>query len=157
MAANGELATYLRDHRAGSAGGVELARRIAETSAAGEREDAEEVAKAIEEDIAKLDEVMDRLGVESSRLKRAGAWVGEKLGRGKLRASSPSGRVLQVESMIMGVTGKRHLWRSLARLAEAGEARLSADEMEAYAGRAEDQRRRLEKLHENAARALRGG
>ena len=151
MHANGDLATYLKDHYAGSAGGTELCRRIADSAAAGdEARDVHSIADAIEEDQKALDGIMDRLEVSPSRFKAAGAWIGEKAGRAKLRSSSESGRVLQYEAMIMGVTGKLQLWLSLREIASQL-PELQGPEIEELVRRAEDQRSRLQAWHDTAA------
>jgi hypothetical protein len=61
--------------------------------------------------------------------------------------------VLQFESLIMGVTGKIKLWRCLYEVA-GRDARLQKQEIKTLLDRAEDQRRRLEKLHEDTAHSL---
>ena len=154
MPANSALATYLKDHLAGSKAGVSLARRIA--AGAGdeaERTEMESVAADIQADRQRLLALMDSLEVSPSRFKEAGAWVGEKLGALKLNASAPDRRLLQYESMIMGVTGKLELWRALSE--GIGEPGLSTEELRNLRRRAEDQRSRLENLHGKAASALR--
>jgi hypothetical protein len=148
------LSTYLKDHYAGSSGGTELCRRIAESSDdEAEAREVRALAAEIEADQASLEEIMSRLGVSPSRFKALGAWIGEKAGRGKLRASSGEGRVLQYEAMIMGVTGKLQLWRSLTQV-EAQVPQLQAAELSELARRAEDQRASLESLHGAAALEL---
>lgn len=156
MPVTGDLATYLKDHYAGSAGGTELCRRIAD-SAAGEDEarDVHSIADAIEEDQKSLDGILDRLGVSPSRFKAMGAWIGEKAGRAKLRSSSEVGRVLQYEAMIMGVTGKLQLWLSIQEI-EPHVPELEGPELVELARRAEDQRSRLQRWHDTAAGNLSG-
>ena len=154
MAANRAVATYLKDHLAGSASGVSLARQIAEGSDdQAERREMEGIAGDIEADRRSLLALMKRLEVSPSLVKQAGAWIGEKIGRIKLNASNPDRRLLQYEAMIMGVTGKLELWRSLQH-ASNGDSTLNPEEVRALAKRAEDQRLRLEKLHDRAAAAL---
>ena len=152
------LHIYLADHLAGSSGGVALARRIA-----GENEGNDygremgAIAGAIEEDREALREIMERVGARERRWRQAGALLGERLARAKpngaLLSYSPLSRLLELEGMIMGVTGKLELWRSLRELART-DSRLSAAEIEALAGRAEEQRARLEELHARAAAEL---
>ena len=127
MEGDREFATYLKDHLAGSTGGVSLAQRMADTAQdgtagfqEGEARELAKIAEEIEADQETLLAIMDRLDVPPSRFKRAGAWIGEKLARSKLRASSPWGRVLQFESLIMGVTGKIKLWRGSLAPTAAG-------------------------------------
>ncbi len=158
MRSNRALAIYLRDHLAGSAGGVSLARQLARGAGSeAERSEMEGIAADIEADRRSLLALMERLEIKPSRVKQAGAWLGERLGRVKLNASKPDRRVLQYEAMIMGVTGKLELWRSLGRVeGDGGPPALKAGELGSLEGRAEDQLRRLEKLHGGAASALRG-
>ena len=155
MPANSALATYLKDHLAGSKAGVFLARRIAAgADDEAERTEMESVAADIQADRQRLLALMDSLEVSPSRFKEAAAWVGEKLGALKLNASAPDRRLLQYESMIMGVTGKLELWRALSEGGN-GEPGLSNEELRTLRRRAEDQRSRLENLHGRAASALR--
>ena len=153
------LATYLRDHLAGSAAGVSLARRIADGAVEeSERQEMQSIAADIEADRDILLELMGRLGVAPSRVKQAGAWLGEKIGALKLNASAPDRRLLQYESMIMGVTGKLELWRTLEHGANgsggSGDPSLNRERIRRLAQRAEAQRGRLENLHGAAALAL---
>ena len=112
------------------------------------------IAHAIEEDREALVRIMERVGARKRRWRQAGAWLGERLARAKpngaLLGYSPLSRVLELEGMIMGVTGKLELWRSLRELSR-GDSRLSAEELDALAGRAEEQRALLEVLHSRAA------
>jgi hypothetical protein len=154
VATNGALATYLRDHLAGSAGGASLARRIASGSDdPSAHEEMEAIAAEIEADQRALRALMGRLEVRPSNFKRATAWAGEKLGALKLNTSREDRRLLQYEAMIMGVTGKLELWRGLEGNVDA-DPRLARDELSELARRAEDQRSRLEALHGRAAAAL---
>ena len=95
---------------------------------------------------------MDGLGVGTSKLKDAAGWTAEKLGRLKpndsLLSYSPLSRVVELEGLLIGVTGKRALWESLR--ATVGEAVGGVDLAE-LSGRADDQRARLERLRERAA------
>jgi hypothetical protein len=155
--ADDALATYLKDHYAGAAGGASLARQLAEgASAPEEGEQLEEIAIAIEEDQRILRQLMERLSIEPAGLKQAGAKLGEKLGRVKLHSSGGENRVLQYESMIMGVTGKLQLWNSLLSLT-VGDPRLNIPELERMKARAEEQRAGLERLHDQVAGQALGG
>jgi hypothetical protein len=110
------LAIYLNDHLAGVALGVELARRLRssnqESAEFGPR--LEQVCSEIEGDRKTLVRVMDRLEVSPSKLKPATAWLAEKLGRlklnGQLRGYSPLSRVVELEGLCIGITGKIELW-----------------------------------------------
>jgi hypothetical protein len=147
------LATYLRDHHAGATAGVELARRAAgsnEDNAYGE--ELRRIADEIAEDRESLEQIMDELGVGVDRIKDGAAWAAEKLGRlkpnGQVLGYSPLSRVIELEGLVLGVTGKLALWESLKT---AAETRVGAAELDRLAERAADQRRRLETLRRKAA------
>lgn len=141
------LATYLNDHLAGSTAGVELARR-----ARGSNEDTPlgdflaELTAEIEEDRATLGEVMEAVGAGRDRLKVAAAWAGEKAGRlkpnGRLLSYSPLSRLVELEGLTLGVTGKLALWRLLREL---DDPRLAGFDFDALVARAERQRDELER------------
>ena len=150
------LKLYLEDHYAGATAGLELARR-----AAGANEGTEygellaRIALEIEEDRDSLHAIMSELGVGPDRLKVAGAWAGEKAGRlklnGHLTGFSPQSRVIELEGLVLGVSGKLCLWRALAEVADL-EPRLRTDELERLAERSERQRDELEQLRLQAVR-----
>jgi hypothetical protein len=149
------LATYLQDHYAGSTVGYELAKRTAGANRGSDfGPPLERLARDIGEDRDTLRRLMDDLGVGVDRLKAGAGWAGEKLGRlklnGKLLGYSPLSRVLEVEFLVLGVTGKLALWLALAELAPR-DSRLDAGELERLAARAEDQRARLEDLRRKAS------
>jgi hypothetical protein len=80
------------------------------------------------------------------------AWAGEKFGRlkpnGQLRGYSPLSRLLEVELLMLGVTGKLRLWTGLRE--NVGERAGDHDLVE-LAARAMRQRDQLEQLHRSAA------
>jgi hypothetical protein len=153
------LAIYLNDHLAGSVAGVELARR-ARASNEGTETGAvlAEVCAEIEADRETLREAMRCLEVGEDRVKPVLGWVGEKLGRlkpnGQLRGYSPLSRVLELEGLMIGIAGKRMLWRSLG---DSCKARLPDLDLAALEARAEAQQRRIESLHLKAAKVAFGG
>jgi hypothetical protein len=149
------LHIYLNDHFAGSVAGVEMARRARGSNRGGEfGEPLARLCEEIETDRATLASVMDELGVTRSRIKPALGWLGEKVGRAKLNGRlwsySPLSRVIDLELLLLGVSGKHRLWQLLAEL--VGED--SSADFEALAARAEDQRARVEDLQLRAARLL---
>jgi hypothetical protein len=145
------LPIYLNDHYAGSTAGVELAKRAAKNN----RDNTEfgtalaNLARDVDEDRDSLKQLMDRLGVSEDRIKATLFWVGEKVGRlkpnGELLQFSPLSRVVELEGLITGVSGKLSLWRTLIELAPQDE-RLNEGELTALADRAEDQLGRLHTL-----------
>ena len=151
------LDTYLKDHLAGSRGGFSLAKRIASGSEdAGERREVEAIAAEIKSEREELAALMRTLGVTPSRFKIVGAWAGEKLTALKLNSSRGDRRLLELEGMIMGVTGKLELWRALQLLADR-EPRLVPVRLAELERQAEDQRLRLERLHGQAAESVLSG
>ncbi len=147
------LRTYLQDHHAGATVGVELARRAAGSNADGAYgTELAELADEIAEDRDTLERVMERLGVKPSRLKDAGGWTAEKLGRLKPNNSvlsySPLSRVVELEGLVIGVTGKQAMWESLR--STLGESLNGIDFAELEL-RAEGQRSRLDEMRRRAS------
>jgi hypothetical protein len=151
--ASQHLATYLNDHLGGSTGGLELARRAAGNNEAN-RYGAElsRLADEIDEDRDALQRLMDELDVGTDRIKVAGAWVGEKLARlkpnGALLSYSPLSRLIEIEGLYLGVTGKLSLWTNLE--ATHGQVVGGVDVVE-RAERARSQQERLADLRKRAA------
>ena len=148
------LKTYLQDHHAGATVGLELARRTA-----GANEDNPQfgpelarIADEIAEDREMLEQIMERLEVKPSKLKDAGGWTAEKLGRlkpnNRLLGYSPLSRVIEIEGLVIGVTGKQALWEALETA--VGQS-LDGIDLPALAARASDQRSRLDALRRTAA------
>lgn len=114
------LAIYLQDHLAGATAGRDLARRACSANAGTELGSfLGGLELEIAEDRESLLEIMRHLEVEPDRLKLAGAWAGEKLGRlklnGEITGYSPLSRLVELEGLTLGVTGKLSLWQNLQR------------------------------------------
>ena len=149
------LAIYLQDHYAGSTGGLEMARRTAKANGGTEfGGPLTRLAAEIGEDRDTLKRIMARLEAGRAPVKAALAWGAEKAGRlkpnGQLRGYSPLGRVVEIEALVTGVSGKLSLWRALQAIAPT-EPRLDAAQLADLAGRAEDQLTRLHGLRDRAA------
>jgi len=149
------LEIYLQDHYAGSTGGLELAKRTAKANGGTEfGGPLTRIAGEIREDRNALKRVMARLEVKPAPVKAWLAWAAEKAGRvkpnGQLRGYSPLGRMVELEALITGVSGKLSLWRALQQVAP-GEPRLDATQLAELQGRAEDQLGRLHDLRDRAA------
>ena len=114
-----DLDSYLNDHLAGSISALELIAHWAEVHK-GEPLGSFFVAteREIKEDQDTLRNVMRSVGVEESKLRQAGAWAAEKIGRARLMMAGDEpgslGLVLTLEGLIMGITGKKMMWRALA-------------------------------------------
>jgi hypothetical protein len=149
------LSIYLNDHLAGATAGVEIARRARGANVGTEFEGPlAALCAEIEEDRSTLETIMEELGIGRSRFKPALGWLGEKVGRlkpnGHLRSYSPLSRVIDLEAMILGTTGKLRLWALLAELLE-GE---TPTDLPALIARAERQRATIEGLQSRAAALL---
>ena len=149
------LAIYLNDHLAGATVGMERARMTRDANQGTEfGAPLRVVCGEIEEDRASLESIMDDLDVDRSKLKPALGWLGEKLGRlkpnGQLRGYSPLSRVLDLELLLLGISGKLRLW---ALLTELLEGETSAD-LATLIRRAESQRSTVEDLQARAALLL---
>jgi len=142
------LKIYLEDHYAGATAGLELARRTAGANSGNVYGDVlDRIAREIEEDRDSLRAIMTTLGVGPDRFKVAGAWAGEKAGRlklnGHLTGYSPQSRVIEIEGLVVGVTGKRCLWAALRHIA-AQETRLDVEDLDRLIARADGQLADLE-------------
>ena len=146
------LEIYLQDHHAAAVAGTRLARRVGANVSRKEMSgDLSDVAEEIADDLAALEAIMRRLGTGPSRVKDAITRGGELLGRlklnGRLRERSPLSDVVELETLVVGITGKQALWVSLRSAAV-----LPAEELDQLIERAERQKRIVESAREAAAR-----
>jgi hypothetical protein len=149
-----ELDSYLNDHLAGSVSALEV---IAHWVDAHKEEPLgkffAETEMEIKADQDTLRDVMRTLGVEESKVRKAGAWAAEKIGRARLIIAGDEpgslGLVLTLEGLIMGVTGKKLLWRALAATKLP---QLNTYNFEHLQHRAEEQVKRIEAERISAAR-----
>jgi hypothetical protein len=145
------LAIYLQDHLAGATLGVELARRAA-TENAGTPLGATlaSLAREIECDRDALRSTMSSLQVGPDQLKNGVAWTAEKAARlkfnGRVTEYSPLSPVIELEGLIMGVNGKRAMWRTLRRLAD-DDRRLQPVQLDDLIARADGQLETLWSAH----------
>jgi hypothetical protein len=147
------LGIYLNDHLAGSVVGTRLVRRIAKHNEGNHYgSEASRLAHEIEQDKATLEELMERLGVRKKRARLAVAAVTETAGRlkpnGRLVGYSPLSRVIELEALTIGITGKLELWQSLKATGE----RIDGVDPDELIARAEDQRGRVRELRLQASR-----
>ena len=138
---------YLQDHLAGSTAGVNLARRCAAgTAGTPAGRTLAEVATEIEADRDELKRLMADLGVAGSRLKNAAAWLAERADRlkpnGRMRGEPALQRLHELETLSLGIAGKRALWEALRVAPEVAAA--GHLDLDALAERARSQRERVE-------------
>jgi hypothetical protein len=149
-----ELDSYLNDHLAGSISALELIAHWVEVHK-GEPLGSffMETEREIKADQDTLRDVMRILGIEESKVRQAGAWVAEKVGRARLIIAGDEpgslGLVLTLEGLIMGVTGKKLMW---AALAAAKLPPLNTYNFEQLQHRAEQQVERIEAERMTAVR-----
>jgi hypothetical protein len=149
------LGIYLNDHLAGSTAGVERARSARDANEGTEfGPPLAAVCAEIEADRTTLESIMEELGVGRSKVKPLVGWLGERVGRlkpnGKLHGYSPLGRVIDLEMLLLGISGKLRLWLLLTELLD-GE---SATDLAALIARAEHQRATIAELQVRAAHLL---
>jgi hypothetical protein len=113
-----DLSDYLNDHLAGSVAALELLDRMIEACKGKSLERfLRQLRDDIHQDQEKLKELIEKLGVSESTVRKAGAWIAEKLTRPKIDLGDGSkeeiGVFLGLEALLLGITGKRSLWRAL--------------------------------------------
>jgi hypothetical protein len=141
-----ELDSYLNDHLAGSVSALEVIDHWARAHK-GEALGGffEQIEAEIKADQDRLRDVMRSLGVGESKVRKAGAWAAEKVGRARLMIAGDEpgslGLVLTLEGLIMGVTGKKLMWHALAA---ANLAQLNGYDFEELQRRAEQQIERID-------------
>jgi hypothetical protein len=148
------LATYLNDHLAGATTGRELAKRALANNRGTEFEPTLEwLVEQIVEDREALLGIMRAVGAPEDHLKKLAAFALERVGRLKpnnaLFSYSPLSRLVEFEGLVLGVTGKLAVWRSLQQL---DDPRLARFDLEQLAQRSLEQRDRVEEQRRAAAR-----
>jgi hypothetical protein len=152
------LSSYLNDHLAGSVGAVELLKRLIETYEGKPLgRFFTELLGEIEIDRGKLQELIDKLDVEESAVRKAGAWIAEKISRSKIQLDEARegemGLFLALEALALGITGKLSLWRALAAASEAA-VQLRALDYAELEQRAREQFDRVEAKRLEVARKV---
>ena len=155
-----DLEVYLRDHYAGAVGAIELLEHLIKAHAGQELESFFSLLAAeVKQDQASLHKIMEGIGVETSAVHNAGAWVAEKFGRIKLGFGGDEKggiRLLQaLEALAVGITGKILLWRALEVAPVARDYLKNAD-FDLLKARAEEQLERIEVRRLHAAKAALG-
>lgn len=107
------LTQYLKDHFAGSVAALQLMEHLVSSYADHpEAEQMQILKKEVEADQQQLKSLLDRLGQSEGGVKKAGAWMAEKLLEVKT-GSGDLGLLESLEVLILGIEGKLRLWRSL--------------------------------------------
>ncbi len=151
-----ELSTYLNDHLAGSVAALELVEHLAKNYPdTGLESFFAELHADISADQDLLRDLLHTFDAKESAVRKAGAWLVEKLGRAKLNLSKHevrgAGLLEALEAVVLGITGKCLLWRALA-VASQGAAALRGQDYAKLEQRASAQRDRVEEKRLAAAR-----
>jgi hypothetical protein len=149
------LRTYLRDHHAGAVAGNAMAERcLGNNRGTGYESALAALQTDIEEDCMALEQIMAMLEVSTAPAKDLSARVAEFIGRFKINGQvlrySPSSRVVELEALILGITGKQQLWQSLSVVAVVDEevgVCVDVAELDALLQRASHQLARATELH----------
>ena len=113
------LATYLNEHLAGSVVAIELLGRLTDNAGADttRKQEMIELHKEIEADQDLLKKLLESRSSSQSTVKKAGAWVIEKVTRAKLHLAESKdaglGEVEAFEVLSLGIAGKKGLWEVL--------------------------------------------
>jgi hypothetical protein len=155
---NDDLAIYLNDHLAGSIGALELLDHLIEAC---EGKPIERFCKDLRAEISadqdELRELLRVFEVKESSIRKAGAWIVEKLGRTKLALAGEYdlGLLQALEGLVLGIRGKEALWRALAAVKQQW-PQLQRFDFDRLEKRATDQGARVDaKRLEVAREALR--
>lgn len=145
------LANYLRNHWAASAGGGDLAARVARSHRGTDlAAELDALAVQVVEDREALRGLMDRVGVGPDHLGALAARAGERVGRlkpnGRLVRHSPVSDVLEIEALHGAITAKSAGWEALRVLAPQDD-RLPDARLAELQERASDQLERLSAVH----------
>ena len=152
----GHLGIYLNDHLAGSVAALELVEYLSnnypdttlETFFA-------ELHADISADQDVLRDLLRTFGEEESAVRKAGAWLAEKVGRAKFGISenevNGTGLLEALEGLALGITGKQLMWRALAAASETM-PQLNGLDYGQLEQRAREQRDRVEEKRLAAAR-----
>jgi hypothetical protein len=160
MAESPPLSTYLNDHHAGAEGAIQLTAKAADNNQGTPLGTfLSTLLNDIEADMASLHRIMDLLEVRPVTLKQMAGKVGEKVSRLKLHegvTGDPDvSRLLELETLSVGITGKADLWQTLTELART-DTRLADVDLARLTDRAQDQLQRVREQHRLVAATMFG-
>jgi hypothetical protein len=145
---SGSLQTYLHDHYSGATFAVELLDAL-RTKYPGHElgQFAGELLTEVNHDRELLMNLIQQIGSAGPDLKDLAGWMAEKVSRLKLKHDDPEGlgAFEALETLGLGILGKRSLWIALQRIAEV-DSRVKRPDFEGLARNAEDQFNRVEEF-----------
>jgi hypothetical protein len=150
------LATYLNDHLAGSVTAIELLDHLIKEQT-GQR--LEKFLVDLRDDISAdqkvLRDLIGKLDAQESAVRKAGAWLVEKLGQVKIGLAGDKtnelGLLQALEGLALGITGKQLLWNALMTV-EPGMPQLQGIGLVQLEQRAQEQFERVERERLQLAR-----
>ncbi|CAN5204677.1 hypothetical protein BH20VER2_BH20VER2_17080 [soil metagenome] len=150
------LSTYLNDHLAGSVAALELIEHLAENYPDTTLESFfADLHAEITADQDVLRDLLRTFDAKESSVRKAGAWIVEKLAQVKLGLSENevrgTGLLEALEGLALGITAKQLLWRALASASEVL-PQLAGLDYQHLEDRARGQRERVEEKRLAAAR-----
>jgi len=149
------LRTYLHDHLAGSGFAVELLKTLQQSYPDHETGAfAGEILNEVREDRETLEHIIQEVGKSHLDLKDATTWLAEKASRVKLRHDNPvgMGAFEALETLGLGILGKRGLWRALAEISQI-DPRLDSYDFDALIASSEAQYAKVESYRLRLARS----
>ena len=148
------LSIHLNDHLAGSVIAVEILEHL-ESEASDLVQDLGALKTEIEVDRRQLKQLLDRLGISESRVRKVTSWIAEQVTEAKFEADDESRgtlrRLERLEALALGIDGKSAMWHALKAAAELS-PELREIDYEQLVQRAQQQRSRVEMLRLQAAR-----
>ena len=150
------LVTYLTDHLGGAQVAIELLEAMCEKHDDEKfREFAEALLPEIHADDQILQSIAEKVGKDSSVVKKAGGWLVEKFARLKLGHTGSTDFELfeSLELLAVGIQGKLCLWKAL-QAASGSEARLREYDFAELVRRAEQQYANVESQRLNLAQTV---
>ncbi len=153
---NEHLAIYLNDHLAGATGALELLTHLEEEHAGTPVGDfLTQLHTDIDADHQELKRLMDRLDITESAPRKVSAWLGAKAAELKLQLDDKASGSLRLfeglEALVVGIEGKRALWRALDAASE-NVPELKGVDYTHLAQRAIDQHDRVDERRLGAAK-----
>jgi hypothetical protein len=142
---NKALSTYLHDHLAGAAGGMQLMKDLRDQHK-GEPlgQFAGELLAEVEANHEILRGLAEEVSTGSHPLKEVAGWLGEQASRLKLGSHAGAlGTFESLELLSLGVLGQQALWRALATIAPGNE-RLSAVDFGRLIAQTQEQHAKIE-------------
>lgn len=153
---NKHLATYIKDHFAGSEGALAILDHVEKVHGGSAAAMAQTLRPQLQGERAVLSRLLASLDTEESLPRRVAGWLSEKGLELKLKMDDPTDGALHlleaIEMLALGVHGKRGLWVALD--ASRGKIpALATEDYDALIAQAESQRALLEVVRLEGAKA----